>query len=130
MAESSDRVVSTRDFQAMRDIADGLIEAADGVPLGRVADVLLIRGEDGEFRCTAILMGPEALAGRIATRCRSWLNRLFHGRFEHQIDIAEVEEFGPTLKLRNPSGHYEVGNSEQWVIEHIIRFIPGNGRNV
>jgi hypothetical protein len=128
MTEKHGHSARSDDLHAMRDIADGLIEAAGGEPLGRVADILLVEDEDGTYRCAAIMIGPEALAGRVANRLRPWLHRLLRGRFEHQIDIAEILEFGPTLVLRQTASHYQVGHADRWVIDHIIRFIPGHGR--
>lgn len=127
MTAADAQTTKPKDFQAMRDIADGLIEAAGGEPLGRVADIELTGDENGRYRCTAFVIGPEALAGRVGTPLRGWLHWLLHGRFEYTVDIDEVEEFGPTLKLRHPANHYQVGHADQWVIDHLLRFIPGHG---
>jgi len=112
----------------MRDIADGLLVSADGVSLGRVADIEIALDGDGAPQLSALLVGPEALAGRISSRLRPIATWLLRGRFDHRIDIDEVQEFGPTLKLRRDADHYSVGQADDWVYDHIIRFIPGGGR--
>lgn len=113
---------------AMRDIADGLLEAADGRKLGRVADLEAEWREDGSLVLTHLLIGPQALAGRVASRLRPLARRVFRDRFEHRVPIAEVEELGPTVRLRGTAGTYDVGRADVWVVDHILRFIPGNGR--
>jgi hypothetical protein len=119
--------VADGELLAMRDIADGLLESSDGEPLGRVADVEIALGGDGSPRLAALLVGPEALAGRVATRLRRPVARLLRGRFEHRIAIEEVDSFGPTVRLRGDADAYEHGSADDWVMRHILRFIPGNG---
>lgn len=113
---------------AMRDIMDGQLETRDEREIGRVADVEAEWRDDGSLVLTRLLSGPQALTGRVASRLRPLLRWLLRDRFERQIAIAEVERFGPTLKLRGPAVDYAVGQSERWLTEHILRFIPGNGR--
>ncbi len=43
--------------------------------------------------------------------------------------MSEVKEFGLTLQLRGMSKDYPVGQSDRWIAEHILRWIPGNGRS-
>lgn len=112
----------------MRDIADGLLESADGVDLGRVSDIEIVLDGDGTPRLTAMLVGPEALAGRVSSHLRPIIRFFFRGRFDHRISLEEVEEFGPTLKLRHAADHYSVGHADDWIYQHILRFIPGSGR--
>jgi hypothetical protein len=111
----------------MRDIVDGLLESADGTALGRVADVEIAFDATGQARLTNLVIGPEALADRVSSRLRPLAHWLLRGRFEHRIPIGEVVEFGPTLKLRHRASHYDVGNADDWVYRHILRFIPGSG---
>lgn len=113
---------------AMRDVMDGLLLSADDLSLGRVADIEIDIGDDGAARLTAILVGPEALVGRISSRLRPMCRRIFRGRFDHRIAIAEIVEFGPTLQLRQTAERYPVGQADRWVMRHILRFIPGSGR--
>jgi len=115
------------DLLTMRDIIDGLLQDADGATLGPVADIEVTLSDTGEARLTALLIGPEALAGRVSSRLRPLAHMLLKGRFEHRIPIGEVEEFGPTLKLRHARDHYHVGQADDWVYRHLLRFIPGSG---
>lgn len=113
---------------AMRDIADGLLKSAEGTDLGRVADVEITLDDDGTARLTALIVGPEALAGRVFSWLPGVVRRLCHGRFEYRISIDEVEEFGHTIQLRHDDDHYEFGPAnDDWVYNHIVRFIPGSG---
>lgn len=115
------------DRLTMRDIVDGLLETVDGTDLGRVADVRIEIDDTGEARLTELVIGPEALAGRVSSRLRPVAHWLLRGRFEHSIPIDEVEEFGPTLILRHPASDYDVGHGDEWVYRHLVRFIPGSG---
>ena len=113
---------------SIRDILDSQLLTSDGRRIGRVADIEAEARRDGSLRLTHLVMGPQALAGRI-----NWyLGKLFHfilrDRFEHRISISEVIKFGPTLTLRGKAQDYQVGQSERWIAGHILRWIPGNGR--
>lgn len=115
------------DRLTMRDIVDGLLQSSDGVHLGRVADVRITIDDDGVARLTDLVIGPEALAGRISSHLRPVARWLLRGRFEHTIPIEEIQEFGPTLVLRHPANHYEIGHADEWMNRHVLRFIPGSG---
>jgi hypothetical protein len=52
---------------------------------------------------------------------------LLRGRFEHRIDVSEVEEIGPTLRLRGRADGYDVGGLDRGIIRRFLRFIPGSG---
>ena len=62
---------------------------------------------------------------RVASRLRPLATAVFRGRFDNRLPISEIVEVGPTLKLRQPSGHYQIGRSDLWVAKHILRWIPG-----
>jgi sporulation protein YlmC with PRC-barrel domain len=111
----------------MRDIVDGLVEANDGTPLGRVADVEITLEANGDAHLTDLVIGPEALAGRVSSRLRPLAHWILRGRFEHHIPIEDVSDFGPTLKLKHSAEHYDVGHADEWVYRHLVRFIPGSG---
>ena len=119
--------MTRRELMAMRDIADGLLESADGVPLGRVADIEIDLDGNGEARLVRVIIGPEALAGRVSSHLRRPASYLLRGRHEHSLDMAEIADFGPTLHLRQEADRYEVGRGEAWLVEHVLRFIPGKG---
>ena len=112
----------------MRDIMDAQLETKDKRYIGRVADIEAEWREDGKLVLTNILIGPQALVGRVAERLRPIARFLLRDRFEHSIPISEVKRFGPTLHLRGKAEDYAVGQSERWLAKHILRWIPGNGQ--
>ena len=112
----------------MRDIMDSQLEAADKRHIGRVADIEAEWHDDGKLVLTNIVTGPEALTGRVASRLRPIARFLLRGHFEHRIPLSDVKDFGPTLHLRKKAQDYSVGQSDQWIADHILRWIPGNGR--
>lgn len=111
---------------SIRDIIDSQLETHDKIEIGRVADIEAEWREDGTLVLTNLVTGPQALAGRVATPLRSLFRWLLRDRFEHRIPISEVEEFGPTLALRGRAEDYTVGQSDRWIAQHILRWIPGS----
>jgi sporulation protein YlmC with PRC-barrel domain len=114
------------DLLVMHDIADGQLQSSDGRRLGRAADILCQRQDDGSLKAIALALGPEACLRRIASRFGRRAHRLFKGRFERSVGIGEVVEFGPTLRLREKADAYDVHDGDIWAA-HVIRFIPGSG---
>ena len=111
----------------MRDIMDAQLETSDKQRIGRVADIEAEWREDGRFVLTHIVIGPQALVGRVASHLRPLAHFLLRDRFEHRIPLSEVETFGPTLRLRGKATEYAVGQSDRWIAAHILRWIPGSG---
>ena len=111
----------------MRDIMDAQLETQDKRHIGRVADIEAEWREDGKLVLTTILIGPQALVGRVAERLRPVARLLLRDRFEHSIPFSEVENFGPTLRLSRQVKDYDVGQSDDWIASHILRWIPGSG---
>ena len=112
----------------MRDLMDAQLESTDGRPLGRVDDLLAELDGDGRLRIVEVATGPEALAGRASSRLRPLVHRLLRGRLDARIPLTEIEELGPTIRLRGPATEYRAGRSDQWVADHLLRWIPGSGR--
>jgi hypothetical protein len=112
----------------MRDILDGQLESADRRRIGRVGDLEATWEPDGRLRLTAILVGPQVLLGRISYRLRGVATRLLGTRFAHRVDIDQVEEVGPTVRLIGRASDYSVASGDTWIAEHVLRFIPGSGR--
>jgi hypothetical protein len=112
---------------SVRDMIDSQLESCDAVEIGRVADLTALWCEDGSLVVTHLVTGPQALAGRVARPLRSLFQRLLRDRFEHRIALEDVETFGPTLRLRGKARDYPIGQSDHWVAEHILRWIPGSG---
>jgi sporulation protein YlmC with PRC-barrel domain len=112
---------------SIRDILDSQLLTSDGRRIGRVADIEAEERSDGSLRLTHLLMGPQALAGRVNRYLGALFRFFLRDRFEHRIAIGEVSRFGPTLILRGKAADYPVGQSERWIAGHILRWIPGNG---
>ena len=112
---------------AMGDIMDMQLESSDGRPSGRVADIEAELRDDGALVLTQLVVGPEALSGRVASRLRPLAHRLLRGRFDHRIPVTEIEDVGPTVRLRGTAEDYGLGRSDRWIAEHILRLIPGSG---
>jgi hypothetical protein len=75
-------------FLGMGDIMDQQLESADGRMIGRVADIEVEWRKDGSLVLTHLLLGPEALVGRVAEYMRPLAHRLLGGRFERRIPLA------------------------------------------
>jgi hypothetical protein len=112
----------------VRDILDAQLETADRRRVGRVGDLEATWQPDGRLHLTAILVGPQVLLGRISRRLRGVATRLLGNRFAHRIDIDQVEEVGPTVRLIGRVTDYSVAAGDAWIAEHVLRFIPGSGR--
>jgi sporulation protein YlmC with PRC-barrel domain len=110
----------------MGDIMDMQLETSDGRHVGRVADIEVELRDDGALALTHLVVGPEALSGRVASRLRPLAHLLLRGRFDHHIPVAEIEEVGPTVRLRGTAAEYGLDRSDRWLAEHILRFIPGS----
>ena len=46
---------------------------------------------------------------------------------DSQLLTSDRVRIGPTLYLRGKAEDYAVGQSDRWIAEHILRWIPGNG---
>src|SRR6188472_287460 len=85
----------------MRDIMDGQLESNEGRELGRVADIEAEWRDDGSLVLTHLVVGPQALAGRVSSRLRPIARWLLRDRFEHRVPISEVAKLsGGTVHLR------------------------------
>ena len=122
MGKTKDRL------QVMRDIVDMQLTTDDGRQIGRVADVAVTRREDGTLALQALVTGPEALLGRIGQPMQRLAHLLLRGRFEHEIPLSEVKDFDQGIALCRQAADYSSGQSERWIADHILRWIPGNGR--
>ena len=112
----------------VRDVIDSQLQSSDGRRIGRVGDLEAELSPDGRLRVTAVLVGPQVLLGRLSFRLREPADRLLRGRFLQRVAIEEVEETGPTVRLRGRGGDYTTGQGDRWVAERVLRYIPGHGR--
>lgn len=112
---------------SIRDILDSQLETKDKRRIGRVADIEAELHQDGTLVLKGVISGPQALAGRIGAPLRTFFQRLFHDRFDHCIPMQDIENFGPTLKLRKRAADYPIGQSDHWIAKYLLRWIPGSG---
>lgn len=113
------------DIFSIRDILDSQLLTSDGRRIGRVADIEAEARADDNLVLIYLVTGPQALAGRINSRLRDLVRFFLRDRFDHRIPLSEVTKFGPTLHLRGKAKDYAVGQSDRWLAEHILRWIPG-----
>jgi hypothetical protein len=111
----------------VRDMLDDAIRSRDRRRLGRVTELELELGPDNSLRVTYVLLGVEAHVGRIAHPLRRFLARFLKGRFEKRVPVSEIEEIGPTVRLRGMATDYDLDSGDRWVARKLLRFIPGNG---
>ncbi len=109
------------------DIIDNQLETHDKRKIGRVADIVAEWREDGSLVLTDLVSGPQALARRVSSHLRPIFAFFLRDRFEHRIPIDDIDDFEPTLHLRKNAADYEVGQSDRWIADHILRWIPGSG---
>jgi sporulation protein YlmC with PRC-barrel domain len=113
-------------------LLDRQIIDVDGRMAGKVDDLdLEFSGEpQSPPRVVAIMLGPGALAPRIAGRLGSWIGALY-GRIANEPDPLEIS-FGIVKRIDN---HVELILSrddlgimgfEDWVRTHVISKIPGS----
>ncbi len=109
----------------MRDIVDNQILDADGERVTKVAGVEAEAADDGfEPVVRYLLIGPEPLARRLGERtaaCVAWLTR---GRRTVRIPWSDVTAVGPDVRLRVNASATGATRAEDWVRDHIARFIP------
>jgi len=110
-------------------VLDAQLEGADRKRVGRVGDLRAVWSDDGQLRVTTILVGPQVLLGRLSYRLRGAAQRVLGDRFAHTIPIEDVEEVGPTVRLRGRAETYTVAAGDAWVADHLLRWIPGSGRS-
>ncbi len=72
----------------MRDVMDAQLETKDKRHIGRVADIEAEWCEDGKLVLIQIVIGPQALVGRVAERLRPVARFLLRDRFEHSIPFS------------------------------------------
>ncbi len=114
---------------SIRDILDSQLETHDKHSIGRVSDIEGEWQEDGVFIITHLVIGPQTLAGRVAEPLRTIVRFFLRDRFDNRIPLSDVEDFGPTLRLRKTAAEYAVGKTDTWIANYILRWIPGSGHS-
>ena len=111
----------------MRDIVDEQLQTRDGLDVARVADVEGQWHPDGTLVLSDMIVGPQALAARVWGRLEPLARFLLRDRFEHRVPLAEIATIELDVCLKRDASAYDVGGADAWVVEHILRFIPGSG---
>lgn len=111
-------------------LLDRQVVDRDGGLVCKVDDLELERGADGALYVTTILVGAEALGSRFGGRLGRWMSAIA-GRITNadipRIDMALVSEIGSAIKVSASRAELDVDPLEDWVREHVIIRIPGNG---
>jgi len=100
---------------------------------GKVDDLELERGADGELSVTAILAGPGVLARRLGRRTFGrWRERALAVLSEgappaSRIPLSQVVEIGNHVDLAVDREDLATFATERWVQDHVIGHIPGSG---
>jgi hypothetical protein len=115
------------DLSLMREIVDEQLQTRDGRDVARVADIEGRWQPDGTLVLTDMIVGPQALAARVWGRLEPLARFLLRDSFEHRIPMEEIAAIELDLHLRRDASAYRIGHADAWVVDHILRFIPGNG---
>ena len=119
--------MSEGDLFLMRDIVDGQLRTRDGRDIARVADVEGWWHPDGSLVLSDMIVGPQALVTRVWGRLEPLARFLLRDRFEHRIPLEEIATIELDICLKRDASAYRVGHADTWVVDHILRFIPGSG---
>src|SRR5260221_11080139 len=84
---------------SVRDILDSQLQTRDRRKIGRVADIEAETRADGSLKLTYLVVGPQALAGRVHPRLRAFLGFFLRDPFEHRIPLSGGTKLGPTPNL-------------------------------
>jgi sporulation protein YlmC with PRC-barrel domain len=123
-----------RRLDAALELLDRQLIGSDGRLAGKVDD-LELTDPGGNLEppwVTAVLTGPEALAGRLHSRLGRRLRAVaarLRDRGRHgasRIPFQQVEEVGSAIRLRLPADRLEGGSDRGWAGQLIGR-LPGAG---
>ena len=109
----------------MRDIVDNQVLDVGGNRVTKVAAVEAEEAEPGArpvLRC--LLIGPEPLARRIGGRVAFLAGVLTRRDRTVRIPWHDVIDVGPDVKLSVRAEETGATHAEDWVREHIIKYIP------
>src|SRR5258708_12901177 len=95
---------------SVRDILDSQLQTRDRRKIGRVADIEAETRADGSLKLTYLVVGPQALAGRVHPRLRAFLRFFFRDPFTHRIPLNERTQSRPPQSLPANPHNYTVRN--------------------
>jgi sporulation protein YlmC with PRC-barrel domain len=119
-----------RRLDAALELLDRQLVDKDGRLAGKVDDLELTDPGDilEQPRVTAILTGPDALAGRLHTRFGRWLQgvvlRLLARQAPSRVPLGQVEAIGSSIRLRVAAGRLDTGQG--WT-RQLVSWLPGAG---
>jgi sporulation protein YlmC with PRC-barrel domain len=119
-----------RRLDAALELLDRQLVDKDGRLAGKVDDLELTDPGDGleQPRVTAILTGPDALAGRLHARFGRWLQgvvlRLLARQGPARVPLEQVQAIGSSIELRVAAGRLDTGQG--WA-RRLIGRLPGAG---
>lgn len=119
-------------FSLRMSLLDKQVADCDRLPIGRVDDVEIDLGDDGEAPCvTALLTGAQALGERLGRRAGRWMagaaERLRpSGSGPTRIEADLVDDTDPMITLRVSLDELpDTVGLERWLGQHVIGPIPG-----
>jgi hypothetical protein len=116
-----------RRLDAALELLDRQLVDKDGRLAGKVDDLELTDPGDilEQPRVTAILTGPDALAGRLHTRFGRWLQgvvlRLLARQAPSRVPLGQVEAIGSSIRLRVAAGRLDTGQG--WT-RQLVSWLP------
>jgi sporulation protein YlmC with PRC-barrel domain len=121
-------------LHAALELLDRQLVDRDGRLVGKVDDLELTDpGERLEQpQVTAILTGPDALAGRLHTRLGRWLQQLSlrllapAPQGPSRVPFQQVEAIGSSIRLRVAADQLGTGGGQGWAGQ-LIGKLPGAG---
>src|SRR5258708_26801856 len=81
---------------SVRDILDSQLQTRDRRKIGRVADIEAETSADGSLKLTNLVVGPQALAGRVGPRFRALFRFFLLRRFAKRLPLCAVARIRPT----------------------------------
>ncbi|SFW85922.1 PRC-barrel domain-containing protein [Amycolatopsis australiensis] len=115
------------------DLADALLDrqilGEDGTVVGKVDD-LDLRPDGDTFVVDALLVGPEALAGRLGGPVGKLLHRIgrgFRTGPPQRIPMTAIRRVEPAIVVTTAVAQATTSPSQEWLRRRIVDRIPGAG---
>ena len=121
-------------IKLIRDVLDKLLVDREGRPVGRVDGIVLVQGGEDARPCVMqIETGAITLARRLnaeLARVLPWLMRKIGLRWRKPVRLpwSRIDSLGRELKLDLCAEHSKLLESERWLRDHVMRPIPGSGK--
>ena len=116
------------------DVLDAQLIDRQKRKIGRVDSLVLVLRDDGPPRVATILVGGPVRARRIG-RWMTLVSRALRavGRVRREgvtrIPFDAVRCIGDTIQVDVDGDTLEAKHVEDWLAEHVVRHIPGSGRD-